>query len=76
MMTEAYVMDQLPKSMILSEGARAMALSKPHKLSTKNAQKAAKARWHLVEMARSLGISNAHLMTKVQLHEAMEQAFE
>ena len=75
-MTEAYVMDQLPKSIIIAEGARAMTLSRTHKLSTQNAQKAAKARWHLVEMARSLGISNAHLMTKVQLHEAMEQAFE
>jgi hypothetical protein len=74
-MTDAYVMDQLPKSMIIAEGARAMTLSRPHKLSRQQAQKAADARWHLVKMAKSLDISNAHKMTKLQLHEAIDKIF-
>ena len=69
-------MDQLPKSRIITEGARAMTLSRPHNLSRQQAQKAANTRWHPVKMAKSLGISNAHKMTKLQLHEAIEKIFE
>lgn len=75
-MTEAYVMDQLPKSMIISEGARAMALSKPHKTTRKHAQHAANARWKVVKMAQSLGIPTDRKMTKVQLSKAIEKVFE
>src|ERR1700730_1475664 len=51
MMTEAYVMEQVRKSMIISEGARAMSLRKPHRLTRQHAQTASHARWKPVKMA-------------------------
>ena len=76
-MTEAYVMEQLPTKMIISEGARAMTFRRgPHKLTREHAQKAANVRWRLVKMAKSLGVPEAHKMTKEQLDRAIEKAFD
>ena len=45
LMTEVYVMENLPENMIVSEGARLMAKRNPHKITSERASKAAHARW-------------------------------
>jgi len=77
-MTEAYVMEKLPRSMIVSEGARAMSMSRrgPRRLTRENAQKAVNVRWGLVRMAKSLGVNDTRKMTKEQLNKAIEKVFD
>jgi hypothetical protein len=69
-------MEHLPKAMIKSEGARLMAQSHPHTMTRERAQKAAKARWNPLKIAKALGIPDAEKMTKIQLDQAIDKIFE
>ena len=67
-------MEHLPKAMIKSEGARLMAQSHPHTMTRERAQKAAKARWNPLKIAKALGIPDAEKMTKIQLDQAIDKS--
>jgi hypothetical protein len=45
LMTEAWVMKNLPEDIVMSEGARLMSLRNPRKITPERARKAAQAKW-------------------------------